>query len=743
MVMWADMTANIYGSSEFIDYDDIDDYYHEDDQSAYMDVIFEDKDSSSQTHKAVHQIEQIVGDRGLVAGSAVSDTNLGPTINKEVARVMVLAVIIIYIILTITTTSWFEPVMFRSVLGIAIIINMGSNIILGEISFLSNAVGAVLQLACSMDYSIFLLHSFTQERAQGIEPEQAMANAWRSAFSSIFASGMTTIVGFAAMCLMNFGIGPDMAMVLIKAICFSMLSVFTLMPGLLMLFANALVRTQHREFLPKIDKWGRLVVKLRYIGVPVFLVVLVAGFILANRRPYVYGDTLVKTTSHSEQQIADHRVDDTFGAQNVAAVLVPRGDYEKEKRLLDRLERYDQVDSATGLANIEAKDGYCLTDKMTPRQFSEMTDVSYESVCLLYSAYAVDQEEYGRIVGGIENYSVPLMDMFIFLHDQMDEGYVSLDDETEADVNDMYDQLIDGQKQMLGENYSRLVLNLDLPEEGQETFDFLKTIHQEAERYYPADQVLVVGNATSNYDLSTSFARDNVMISVLSVAFVILILLFTFQSVGLPILLILVIQGSIWINFSFPTLTNTNIYFMSYLVVTAIQMGANIDYAIVISTRYTEMKASFPPKTAIVKALNLAFPTVFTSGTILSSAAFLIGKISTEVAIVGIGECISRGTLISMFLVMFILPQILLVGDIIVEKTSFKLKAPVPAQRTAGTVYVNGRVRGRINGVVDANVHGVVHGEISALVGSGTIEKLPEEDPSDDDQAQDEETNGK
>ena len=484
-------------------------------------------------------------------------------------------------------------------------------------------------------------------------------------------------------------------------------------------------------------------VKLRYIGVPVFLVVLVAGFILANRCPYVYGDTLVKTTSHSEQQIADHRVDDTFGAQNVAAVLVPRGDYEKEKRLLDRLERYDQVDSATGLANIEAKDGYCLTDKMTPRQFSEMTDVSYESVCLLYSAYAVDQEEYGRIVGGIENYSVPLMDMFIFLHDQMDEGYVSLDDETEADVNDMYDQLIDGQKQMLGENYSRLVLNLDLPEEGQETFAFLKTIHQEAERYYPADQVLVVGNATSNYDLSTSFARDNVMISVLSVAFVILILLFTFQSVGLPILLILVIQGSIWINFSFPTLTNTNIYFMSYLVVTAIQMGANIDYAIVISTRYTEMKASFPPKTAIVKALNLAFPTVFTSGTILSSAAFLIGKISTEAAIVGIGECISRGTLISMFLVMFILPQILLVGDIIVEKTSFKLKAPVPAQRTAGTVYVNGRVRGRINGVVDANVHGVVHGEISALVGSGTIEKLPEEDPSDDDQAQDEETNGK
>nr|WP_297275815.1 MMPL family transporter [uncultured Agathobaculum sp.] len=183
MVMWCDTTTNIYGSSLFIDYSGIEDYYKDGD--AYMDVIFLEKDSSSRTHKAVAAIEQIVGDRGLVAGSAVSDTNLGPTINAEVARVMVLAVIIIFLILTLTTTSWFEPVLFLSVLGIAIVINMGSNIIFGEISFLSNAVGAVLQLACSMDYSIFLLHAFTEEKANGVEPEQAMANALRTAFSSM------------------------------------------------------------------------------------------------------------------------------------------------------------------------------------------------------------------------------------------------------------------------------------------------------------------------------------------------------------------------------------------------------------------------------------------------------------------------------------------------------------------------------------------------------------------------------
>ena len=249
MVMWCDLETNIYGSSAFIDYTDIEDYYK--DGKAYMDVIFLEKDSSSRTHKAVREIEQIVGDRGLVAGSAVSDTNLGPTINAEVARVMVLAVIIIYLILTLTTTSWFEPVLFLSVLGIAIIINMGSNIIFGEISFLSNAVGAVLQLACSMDYSIFLLHAFTEERANGAEPEQAMANALRSAVSSIGASGATTIVGFAAMVLMNFGIGPDMGLVLAKGIALSLVTVLLLMPALILRSQNIVAKTQHSAVHPQ------------------------------------------------------------------------------------------------------------------------------------------------------------------------------------------------------------------------------------------------------------------------------------------------------------------------------------------------------------------------------------------------------------------------------------------------------------------------------------------------------------
>ena len=321
------------------------------------------------------------------------------------------------------------------------------------------------------------------------------------------------------------------------------------------------------------------------------------------------------------------------------------------------------------------------------------------------------------------------MDMILFIYDEKEKGYVTLDDDDEKDIDDAYQQITDAQAQMLGPNYTRMVLNLNLPEEGDETFAFLKTLHSIVDPYYGEDNVYLVGNSTSDYDQSVSFARDNLMISVLSVVFVILVLVFTFMSVGLPILLILVIQGSIWINFTFPTVMHTNIFFMSYLIVTSIQMGANIDYAIVISTWYSDLKRQMTPREALIKALDLSFPTVLTSGSILSAAGFLIGQITSEPSIVGIGQCLSRGTIISMFLVMFVLPQILVLGDKIVEKTSFKVSlpsAPIVSQRLSGTTFVNGRVRGRISGFVDAEIHGVVKGDISAIMSSGSFDKLPE-----------------
>ena len=687
---------------------------------ALISVTFEGEEEDEVSLAALSSIRDLLEPYDYYIDSTVGNSQAASLAN-EMGIILAVAAVIIVLVLLLTSRSYAEiPVLLLTFVAAAVL-NLGTNFIFGEISFVSNSVTVVLQLALAIDYAIIMLHRFLEEREYAGDREACIA-AVSASIPSISASSLTTISGLAAMMFMQFQIGFDMGIVLIKAILFSMLSVFTLMPGLLMLFSKAMEKTRHRSFIPKIDRWGKLTLKLRYVGAPLFVVAVVAGFLLSNQCPYVYGYSQIETARQNETQIAERRVNETFGTQNIMALLVPKGDYASEKALLDRLESYDQVDYAMGLSNVEVMDGYTLTDAMTPRQFSEMTDLDYDLVCLLYTAYAAEGEEYGRIVGGLNDYAVPLMDMFFFAYDKAEEGYVNLDEEQQADLDDLYQQLSDARKQLLGDTYTRMLISLDLPEEGEETFAFLQTIHREAERYYDADHVYLVGDSTSDYDLSVSFARDNVMISVLSVVFVIIVLLFTFQSVGLPLLLILVIQGSIWINFSFPGITRQPIFFMSYLVVTSIQMGANIDYAIVISSWYNELKGNMSRREAIIQALDLSFPTVLTSGSILSAAGFLIGRITTEPAIVGIGVCLCRGTLISMFLVMFILPQILFLGDQVVERTRFNLKVPEVSRTVHGTVYVNGRVRGRISGVVDAHIQGVIYGDVSGMLETGNYQ---------------------
>lgn len=700
--------------------------------NALISVTFEGEEDNEISLAAMEQIKELLTSYDYYIDSTVGDSQ-ADSLADEMSIILLVAAAIIILVLLLTSRSYAEIPVLLITFGAAALLNMGTNFIFGEISFVSDSVTVVLQLALAIDYAIIMLHRFLEERKSKPDREACIA-AVSAAIPSICASSLTTISGLAAMMFMQFRIGLDMGSILIKAILFSMLSVFTLMPGLLILFSKAMAKTQHRSFVPKIDRWGKLTLRLRYIGVPLFAVVLVAAFLLSNRCPYVYSYTKLETARQNESQIAEQKINDMFGSQNTMALLVPKGDYDSEKALLERLEAYDEVDYAMGLSNVEIMDGYTLTDALKPRQFAEMTDLDYELVCLVYGAYAAEKEEYGQIVGGLDDYAVPLMDMFFFAYDKIEEGYVNLDQDKQEDLDDLYEQLSDAREQLLGEHYTRLLISLTLPEEGEETFAFLQTIHQEAERFYDPEQVYLVGNSTSDYDLSVSFARDNILISVLSVVFVILVLLGTFQSVSLPVLLLLVIQGSIWINFAFPGVTQEPIFFMSYLIVTAIQMGANIDYAIVISTWYSELKGSMSKQKAIVQALNLAFPTVLTSGSILSAAGFLIAQITTEPSIVGIGACLCRGTLISMFLVMFILPQILYLGDQIVERTRFNIKIPEVSRSASGTVYVNGRVRGRISGTVDASIHGVIHGDVSGIVETGVYQteevlQINEENP--------------
>ena len=652
-----------------IAFDNTDSHYHN--AAALFSITFDGTTNDTICENALEEIKTLISDYDFYVSAELGDAN-AETIANEMNLVMLIAVVIILTVLFITSHTYMEIPVLILTFGVAAILNKGTNFMFGTISFISNSIAIVLQLALAIDYAIILCHRYTEER-ETKEPRDAVVAALCKAIPEISGSCLTTLSGLAAMGFMQFKIGLDMSMVLIKAIIISIITVFTLMPGLLLSFSRLIDKTHHKNFIPQITPWSNAVVKLRYITTPIFAVLIIVGFFLSNNCPYAYSYTNLSTLKKNETQVAQEKIADTFSKNNILAVLVPAGDYEKEQKLKEELESYPQVESVTGLASGEAIDGYSVGDKLTPREFSELTDMDIEIVRLLYSAYAAEEESYGRIVGGIDTYKIALLDMFDFVYKMTEDGYVSLDEEMQDDLNEMHDSLLDGKKQLASETNSRLVMNLNIPEESEETFEFLETVRETAKKYY-GDDVLLAGNSTSDYDLSVAFGRDNLIITILSILFVLIVLFFTFQSAGLPIILILVIQGSIWLNFSFPTIQNKPLFFMSYLVVSSIQMGANIDYAIVITNRYTELRRKTNKFDAIKQSLNLAFPTIFTSGTILASAGFAIGLLSSDPAISSIGNALGRGTVISIVLVMGILPQLLILGDFIIEKTSFNIK---------------------------------------------------------------------
>ena len=707
--------ATIEGVTQ-VEFDHTSEHYKN--ASALLELTFSGKDDDPISIRAMEEIKKRLKNYDTSMDTSIG-VNLADQLAHEMQIIIFIAAFIIVLVLLFTSKTYGEIPVLVITFIVSAILNMGTNFILGKISFISNSVAVVLQLALAIDYAIILCHRFSEEHAQH-PTREACIIALSKAIPEISSSSLTTISGLGALIFMHFKIGQDLSFVLIKSILLSLLSVFTLMPGLLMLFSKLIDHTSHKNFVPSITLIGKFVFKTRYIVPPIFLVTLVFAFIFANQCPYVYGTTDLRAAHRNDTQIAVDRIKERFGTENLVALIVPSGDYEAEGKLLKTLESYEQVTSTLGLANIEALDGYMLTDALTPRQFSELIDLDYEMAKVLYSAYAVHDESFGKVISGLDGYSVPLMDMFLFLYDQVDKGYITLEDPFMDTLESLNTQLTNAKRQLMTSQYTRMLINLNLPEESTETFAFLDTLHAEAAQYYP-DDVYVVGNSTSNYDLSATFGMDNILISVLSALFVIIILMFTFKSSGLPLLLIIVIQASIWINFSFPYLQNTPLFFLGYLVVSSIQMGANIDYAIVITSRYMALKKSLPIKEAMIEALNQSFPTIITSGTILASSGMLIGQITTDGTIASIGLCLGRGTIISILLVMLVLPQILVLGDSIIMRTAFTERKQIPLQKESGTFYINGNVKGYISGTIDAKICGIVNGELQAKIHSNGI----------------------
>lgn len=649
-------------------------------------------------------------------------------IAKEVSIIIFYVAIIVLVVLTLTSSTYAEIPVLIITFVVAMVLNTGTNFLFGTISFVSNSVTSILQLALSLDYTVILCNRYKEEHEK-LDTREATIIALSKAIPEISASSLTTVGGLVAMMFMQFKIGPDLGICLIKSIVYALICTFFLMPGLLVLFGPLMDKTKHKIFVPKIPFVGRFDYATRKIVPPLFIVMICVAFYFSNNLPYAYGYDGLATPKLNETQIAKAKVKETFTNKNMLALVVPRGDYATEKNLITELESYSEVDSCMGLANIEAMDGYCLADRLNARQFSELAGLDYEVGKLLYTAYAADEENYGKVLGGIENYSVPLMDIFAFAYQMVDDGYVSLDTEQKETLDDAYVKMTNGRLQLQGEDFDRILVYLTLPEGGAETYAFLDLIVETAESYYPGKDVFLAGNSTSELDFKKSFDVDNVVVSVLSILIVLVVLLFTFMSAGMPVLLILVIQGAIWLNFMVPAITGSKVFFMSYLIVSSIQMGANIDYAIVISSRFNDLKNEMSKKAAIVETMNFAFPTIITSGTILAVAGILIGKMTSEPAICGIGDALGRGTILSIFLVMFVLPQILLLGEKIIDKTKFSMPSRVVQFNANGRTRLEGMVRGEINGTFIGIANGIVEGSVNVNLIGGTAKEEALEPP--------------
>ena len=636
--------------------------------AALFSITFETEEEEDTAQYAIADVRSALKDYDTSFYTTV-DKDDSADLQEEMRAILVIAVAIIVFVLWFTSGTYMEIAIFMLVFAMAALLNMGTNFIFGDISFITNAVGTVLQLALAIDYAIIMFHRFMEEHGS-VGTEEALIRALTKGIPEIASSSLTTVSGMVALMFMQFGIGMDMGRVLTKAIILSMLSVFCFMPGLIMIFEKQIARTMHQSFVPKIYIWGKFVVAIRKITLPIFAVLVAAAFVFSSRCNYIYDNNSVESAKMNEYLTSKRAISKNFELDNSMAIVIPKGDYESEAAILAEVEKLDHVEATLGLANItvDEDEEYVLTDALSPQQLAKVADIDIDLARMLYKFYAWKEEKYGAFLNSIDEFEIPLIDMVDFIYGAEENETFDFSDDLSADIRDMHKSVSDARQQLEGETYSRLLFTMSGPVEGRETFDTIDKVREIARKYY--HEVYVVGDSTSDYDLSKSFLTDNMKISIMTALFVAVILLFTFNSYSIPVILVATIQSSIWINFSVPYLTDSSMFFLSYLIVSSIQMGATIDYAIVITSRYTELRKTIPDKkSAVIETLDQSFATIITSGSIMTLAGFVIGQMTSNPVIASLGTTLGIGTLTSIILVMLILPQLLYVFDGVIQKT--------------------------------------------------------------------------
>lgn len=583
-VTWLDDSIDITEPLETADRKVVENYYK--DNSALMSITIDE----DHILDAVSEIRNIVGSDNKMEGSAVSTAVATESTVSEIAKIAAIAVAFVLFVLVLTTTSWAEPLIIMLGLGVAILINMGSNLIFGEISFVSNAAGSILQLAVSLDYSVFLLHRFEDSRKSISDPKDAMVDALCKSTSSILSSGLTTVIGFAALCLMRFKIGADLGLVLAKGVAISLITVFVFMPNFILTVYKLIDKSHHRKLLPSFNKFGKFVSRIMIPMTAVFVIIIAPTYLASNANSFYYGSSHIfgKETKLGSDT-AD--IEKVFGKNDTYVLMVPNGDNQLQKKLSDKLKELPQV-----------------------------TDII----------------SYVDTVGE----EIP--------QEYLDSNTLSL---------------------LRSDDHSRMVISLDTDYEGKETFELVENIRSTAAEFYK-DQYYLAGNGVSTYDLMDTVTSDMVKVNLIAIGAVFIVLLFTMKSISLPVILVLSIETAIWLNLSFPYFGGKSIFYIAYLIISSIQLGATVDYAILLTDRYLEYRKKMPKKQSIINTISSCSVSILTSASALTVIGFLLGSISTHGLLAQLGIFIGRGTLCSLGIVMFVLPGLLYLLDGVIRKTT-------------------------------------------------------------------------
>jgi hypothetical protein len=559
-------------------------------------IFFDNTTSSDDTMNAITQIREQTEGQAFISGMSAVVTDTKNLSEKETPLYVLIAVVLVCIVLAIFMDSFLVPVFFMISIGMAIVYNLGSNILLGEVSYITKALAAVLQLGVTLDYSIFLWHSYKEMKE--IYPDdhkEAMAVAIGNTLTSVVGSSITTVAGFIALCFMSFTLGLDLGIVMAKGVVFGVIGCVTILPSLILTFDRALEKTMHREIMPNFDKLATFIVNHSWIFVIVFVVLLGPAIYGQNHTSVYYdlSDTLPDDLACSQ---ANKKLEENFDMNSIYMILADSSmSTDTANEMLDKLGDVDGVQFSLGL-DTALKSGI-------PQEFLPAKTVS----------------------------------------------------------------------ELKGEDYQIMMIATDYKIASDEINNQISKVNDIVKSY--DSKAMVVGEAPCTKDLITITDKDFKTVSAVSIVAIFVIILFVLKSISLPIILVSAIEFAIFVNMGIPYFTHTQIPFIASVVIGTIQLGATVDYAILMTTRYKkERSQGYAKKEAIQIALSTSIPSIIVSALGFFAATFGVGCIASVDMIGSLCTLMARGAIISMFVVIFILPSLFVLCDKLIINTSIGFK---------------------------------------------------------------------